>query len=510
MDINLSYYSPINQEQKEFHASRAKHKLLMGGFGSGKTYPSLHESIFHCIDNPGHQYYMFKNTWDFVEEHLEEDTKRICDDCGLTKSWSAEKHNLTLYNDCVIKFRPLTLGKKKFKGINCCGFFVDDPDVAKYSELIAFLFSRLRNTPHAKAKRFQTIITANLEGRDWLYLTYMKNKLTGQDRPAGGDDKFAYWICPTDHNPTLPANFISDLEEMHSKEWMDRYVWCKMDSFIGRIYPSFDRGLHNMSREEMEKKPMFHRTLALDVGITHATAYLDMFTDGEAIYVIKEFYEKGLIAPQVGQQIVDERSKTIFQSMVIDPASAKTDQTSGTSVRSMLWDDFRLNFISATNDVNPGILICQDLIKPAKGAPKVYINLAECPHLVDELEIYRWKEPPDMDTDYMEYKPEPVKKRDDTCDAFRYGCQQLRRYMHRKHEDIQNNLDEERKRRWMLRFEKLPMYQKNQALAAKHAQKIDDQVDGDLYKRLGYPRLAKMAKRGYYKKKGRHLISGLF
>ena len=369
MDINLSYYSPINQEQREFHASKATHKLLIGGFGSGKTYPAIHEAIFHCIDNPDHQFYMFKNTWDFVEEHLLEDVKKISDDCGLSKGWNQEKKNLTLYNGCVIKFRPLTLGKKKFKGINCCGFLIDDPDIARYSELIAFLYSRLRNTPHAIANRFQTMITANLEGRDWLYLTFMKDKKSGKDRAPGGDDKFSYWICPTDHNPTLPESYIADLEEIHSEEWMNRYVWCKMDSFIGRIYPSFDRILHNMSRKEMEKKAFFHRTLPLDVGITHATAYLDMFTDGEAIYILKEFYKKGLIGPQVGNQIIDER-KTLyekggfFNTMVIDPASAKTDQTSGTSMRQLLWDDFRLQFITATNDVSPGIIIVQDLLKP--------------------------------------------------------------------------------------------------------------------------------------------------
>lgn len=508
-DVNLSYYSAINQEQREFHASKATHKLLIGGFGSGKTYPSLHESIFHCIDNPGHQYYMFKNTWDFVEEHLEADTLKICEDCGLVKpgGWSKEKHSLTLYNECIIKFRPLTLGKRKFKGINCCGFFVDDPDINSYAELIGFLFSRLRNTPHAKASRFQTIITANLEGRDWLYLTYMKDKKTGEDRAPGGDDKFAYWICPTDHNPTLPKNFIADLEELHSPEWMDRYVWCKMGSFIGRIYTSFDRNVHHMDGKRMEKKNKFHRTLAVDVGITHASVCLDMFTDGEAIYVVSEFYQKGLTAPQLGAIIVAMRQKVVYQSMVIDPASAKTDQTSGTSVRRMLWDEYRLQFHSANNDVSPGILLVQDLLRPVKGPPRIYIDMAACPHLVEEMEIYRWQEPPDLDTDHMEYKPMPVKKRDDTCDAVRYGSQLLKRYMLKKHEDIQKVLDEERRRRWAVRFEKLPMYRANPGLAAAQAKRIDEQVDGDLYKRLGYPQLA--AKRNFRKKK-KYLLSGVF
>ena len=503
-DVNLSYYQAVNQEQREFHASTAKHKLLLGGYGSGKTYPSIHESIFHALKNKGHQYYIFKNTWDFVEE-LEEDVKRICDDCGLTKGYNKDKHNLTLVNDCVIKFRPLSLGKKKLKGFNMCGFFVDDPDISVHSETISFLFSRLRDTPHVRATRFQSIITANLEGRDWLYLTYMKDK-KGDDRQPGGDEKFAYWICPTDHNPTLPVDFISDLEEVHSQEWMDRYVYCKMGSFIGRIYPTFSRDIHHMDAAVMAKRNVFHRTLAVDVGITKPSACLNMFTDGEAIYVPGEFYKNGLTAMQLGLDIVQMRQKDQFQSMVIDPSSAKKEQTSGTSVRKMLWDEYRLNFHAAANEVLPGIQVVKDLLKPVSGPPKIYIDMAKCPNLMQEMEIYRWKEPTNLDTDYMEYKQEPVKKRDHACDALRYGCQQLKKYLIRKHEDVEKALREDRLKRWEERFKKLPMYKNNPALVVNHARKLEGKVSDDLYRRLGYPQLAKSFKR----KKKKPLLSGVF
>ena len=494
-DINLNYYKPINQLQKEFHASKSTHKLLIGGYGAGKSYPAIHESIFHCLQNDGHNYYMFRNTWESVEENIMNDVVRICEDNNLIKGgrrkgFSADKHDLTLVNGCIIRFRPLTLGRAKFKGINCCGWMIDDPDVNRFQDLISFLFSRLRDTPGCKMTRAQTIITANLEGRDWLYSTYMKDKGTGKQKEQGGDTKFAYWVCPTTANPTLPESFISDLAEVHTPEWMDRYVHCKLTSFIGLIYPMFDRRIHHMDYREMFKKEILHRILAVDVGISHASVVLDMFTDGENIYIPSEYYVKGASAIALGREIVEQREDAIYHHMIIDPSSAKREQTSGTSVKQLLWDEYRLNFVGANNDVDFGIQVVQDLLKPAKGPPRIYIDVKNCPNLAAEKEIYRWEEPKNLDTDHMEYRQKPVKKRDDCVDAERYGCCHLRRFMSRKHEDIMNMRQDMENRHWKDRFENLPMYRENPGMREYHERVLDKEQQDMLRKKHKKPLLS--------------------
>ena len=70
---DLSYYKPVNQTQTEFHQSRARHKLLIGGYGAGKTYPAIHEVLLHCLDNPRHEFLVARNTWDTVEDKKQED-----------------------------------------------------------------------------------------------------------------------------------------------------------------------------------------------------------------------------------------------------------------------------------------------------------------------------------------------------------------------------------------------------------------------------------------------------
>lgn len=46
------FYKPW-PKQARFHALRTKHRLQVGGFGSGKSRPLLMEAIMHCVEYPG-------------------------------------------------------------------------------------------------------------------------------------------------------------------------------------------------------------------------------------------------------------------------------------------------------------------------------------------------------------------------------------------------------------------------------------------------------------------------
>lgn len=497
-NIDLNYYHPINRQQVEFHASTAKHKLLIGGYGAGKSYPAIHESIFHCLDNPGHNFYVFRNTWESVEENIEADYLRICTDCGLKKNHIKDKHELKLINNLTIRFRPLTLGRAKFKGIHCCGFLIDDPDVKRFQDTISFLFSRLRNPPNVQAKKFISLITANLEGRDWLWTTYIK------DRDPGGDGETAYWVCPTTDNPTLPPDYIRDMERVHSKEWVDRYIHCKLDAFIGLIYPNFNRMTHGISLEDIKKKANFANILAVDVGLSHASVILNLLTDGKAIYVAKEWYAKGIVSSKLAELVIEAREwsqetfKLPVSRMIIDPASAKKEQTSGISVREDLRRNYGLRFDSANNSVTYGIVSTQDLIMSAKGKIRLFLNVQDCPNTANEMEIYRWKEPREMDTDYMEYSNDPVKKRDDTVDTLRYGICFLKRQLDVTDEEIEKRMTETKLKNWQERFDKLRVYKEEPALMGMHLQQSRKLELSQTYKKLGFS-----------KKKIKNLISGL-
>lgn len=410
-----------------------------------------------------------RNTWDTLEDELQQDYLKICKKAGLLKKYYQErgKNAIVLINDCTIIFRPLSLKRAKLKGLHICGFHVDDPDVTKYADTISFLWSRMRNPPDVKAHSFHSWITANWEGRNWLWRVFMR------DRPEGGDGDdiivrggkemasgLAYWICPTDDNPELPDGFIEDMAAIHSEAWMDRYVYCTdLSANIGLVFHNFNPEVHHKSAEEVLKLPNLIKILTIDLGITHKTAIYSMATDGTNIYTYREMFKKGLLTGDVGLLIQRELKRDVYYKNIIDPASAKKDQTSGVRPREILRKDYGVHTTPANNAVVPGIQIINDLLKPALGPPRLFVDIHECPNLYNQVQTYRWQEPPDMDTDEMEYKEEPVKRDDDGVDSWRYGVVFLKKMLRqpvgfKTIKATQSSIQKE------LRYKKLPFYKK--------------------------------------------------
>ena len=229
--IDLSSYHPNSPKQAAFHASQCPHRLLIGGMGSGKTYPAIHESLFHALQNPGHNFGVFKNTWDHLEKSIQGEFLDICYAYGLVESFNKDEHKLVLPNRCNIYFLPMTLTEQQMKGFNFCGMLFDDIDVWKYWKMMAFMYSRLRNRGLAKAESFRTIVTANWEGIDWVVEKFMiRNNVFKKEGEWGGvndvreKDIFTYWMMRTEDNEDLPPEYISTLKTLHSEDWMDRYI----------------------------------------------------------------------------------------------------------------------------------------------------------------------------------------------------------------------------------------------------------------------------------------------
>jgi len=461
--VDFSYYKPLNRKQAEFHASKAIHKLLIGGYRAGKTYPAIHEAFFLCLyDNPNHEFLVARNTWDSLKENIMKDMLRISDRAGAHTKFDKSNADLYLKSGTVIRFRPLTLTREQFKGMNLCGFLIDDPDVERFKEVISFLFTRLTNPPNVKANRFETIICANYEGHNWLWKTYIRG------RKEGGDDVFAYWLLQTIDNPTLPPDYIKTLEAIHSRAWMERYVYTRLDSYSGLIYDEYNPQIHNEDLSFCFYDNNLIKIMAIDVGITHPTVVLKLATDGENIYVYDEWYKTNIRVDKLGFYLQEQLKKDYFRAIIIDPASAKTDQTSGSSVKEDLRKDFGIMTTPGTNAVNYGIEIVKSFLtirEENNNQPRLFIDPIRCPNTIREIETYRWDEPEMMDFDELAYTEKPVKKDDDCMDALRYGVVYLKKYISFYTE--KETLAERREKLWEERYKKLRLYAEKRSLRYK-------------------------------------------
>ncbi len=476
--INFSWYKPINEIQRHFHLSQARHRLLIGGYGGGKTFPAIVEAFMHILKNPRHEYLVARNTWDSLEQNIEVEMLEMAEMAGAIKKWDKTKHDLYLWNDHKCMFRPLSISRAQLKGMHLCGFLLDDPDEIEYWQIIGFLFSRLRNK-FVKASSFRTIITANWEGYFGLWRTYMKDKDPGQ---WAKDDPYAYWLVSTEDNPTLPDHYVTDLAKIHSEAWMDRYVYMRnLDRYSGLVFPEFGR--HNFDDlswcNDPEKTKDMTKIMVVDNGLG-VTAVIHMATDWEHIYVYKEWYRKGAVSKDLGEYLRGELIKDNYRKVVIDPASARGDQTSGTSVKQDLWDRYRVRTEGGVNERSVGISIVRDFLKPADKdtSPVLKVDARACPNVRDEFRKYRRKMPKDFDEDSFDYSDDVVKKFDHTMDCIRYGSCELRKFI-KKVTRVEDMLKKERDRIWKERLEKLRLYKENPRLRRQHKLR-------EIYRKEGY------------------------
>jgi phage terminase large subunit len=468
-NVDFSYYKPINAKQEAFHNSLATHRLLLGGFGGGKTYPALHEVYRHIYQNDYQDFLMLKNTWDTVRQHLLQEALEIGYGAGAIKSYEKTDAVITMHNNSRLLFRPLTMQRKDLKGLNICGFFCDDPNVDRFEDTISFLFTRMRNSAVQKIKAvsFKSIFTANYEGHNWLWKTFIQDRKEGEDKNG-----FAYWIISTAENSTLPPDYISNLAAIHSDTWMNRYVYMQhLETFSGLVYPEFNLETHHKDCAEMDEPNAdgLIRILAVDVGF-NVTVVLKMATDGERIYVYDEWYQQGITSGTLAEWLREECARVNYRAVVIDPTSAKGEQTSGMSVKDDLRRNYGLRVEGGSNSVRFGIMTVKDLLKPATGEPYLMVYSGKCRFLVKEFSMYRRKEPKEALFDDLGYLDEPEKKNDHALDAMRYGVLYLKKYL-RNMVNREEMLEKRRQELWNDRMNKLRIYRDRPELAIFQRQK---------------------------------------
>lgn len=182
-------------------------------------------------------------------------------------------------------------------------------------------------------------------------------------------------------------------------------LWVIAD---GVIYDMFDESLMTYEQPLLEhKKERCRRFVSVDYGTINPTVFLDIYDDGETLFVEREYYYD---SRETKRQKTDEEYVTDMldfigndyaDKIIIDPSAA--------SFKASLRNA-GLTTKDAVNDVNNGIRVASGLFT----AGNLKINKS-CVNLIKELKSYVWDEKAAMRGDER-----PVKLFDHACDALRY------------------------------------------------------------------------------------------
>ena len=215
-----------------------------------------------------------------------------------------------------------------------------------------------------------------------------------------------------DDNPNLPEDYKNNIREAYKGMWYKRMILGLWVIAEGIIYDMFTDDLLYDQADNLftnTKKSECRRFIGIDYGTKNPMAFLDIYDDGETLYVENEYYydsrkeQKQKSDEEYGKDFADFIGDEYPDAVVIDPSAASFKVV-------LRGKGFRTR--DADNDVNNGIRHVAMLM----ARKKLRIN-KRCENLIKEIHSYCWDE---KAAEHGEEKP--VKVSDHAADALRYVC----------------------------------------------------------------------------------------
>jgi PBSX family phage terminase large subunit len=233
---------------RPFHASTARHRLVVGGYGSGKSHGVCAEAIALGLQHPGLEVLVMRKT----VPALKKTTERIflsllppefLAEC-VQKRAGGHLESLQFPNGSLFWFQGCD-DWKKHRSLNL-GLIVFDEADEFTSEDYDGLQSRLRQSEptaeaqalgHTKVTYNGNLLASNPWGHNWVWEYFVD--VGGQRHKRDS----SYFTSTSFDNPYLPRETLQEWLDMPDP-WVRRFVLCSFDEFAGAIYPEWSYDTH--------------------------------------------------------------------------------------------------------------------------------------------------------------------------------------------------------------------------------------------------------------------------
>lgn len=235
------------------------------------------------------------------------------------------------------------------------------------------------------------------------------------------------WILNAKKKNMLYLHFSMDdnlsLTEKVKQRYMSDYVGVFFKRYVKGLWAIAEGAIFDMWSEVNEVKeeelPLGLKTyarryIAIDYGTTNATVFLDIYDDGEYIWIVREYYydSKKERAQKTDKQYADDLVKFINDgpnpvAIILDPSAASFKaELRGRGLRVK----------AADNEVLDGIRVTSTLI--ALGMVRVVKE--KCRRTLGDILGYAWDEKASL-----RGEEKPIKENDHGADAVRYFCKTI-------------------------------------------------------------------------------------
>lgn len=231
-----------------FHTATTRTRLIVGGYGSGKSTALCAEAIALGFEHPGAEFLVMRKT----VPSLAATTERIfigllpqefLDQCEIKRAGNHLNY-IRFPNGSLYWFRGCD-DWKKHRSMNLAFIVWDEADEFSPEDFDG-LQSRVRQeTPTPEARRLGhkritrngNILACNPWGHNWIW-QYFVDEHNSKHRFDS-----ACWISTSFDNPYLPVATLQAWLAMPDP-WVRRFVLCSFDDFAGAIYPEWSYDTH--------------------------------------------------------------------------------------------------------------------------------------------------------------------------------------------------------------------------------------------------------------------------
>lgn len=214
-----------------------------------------------------------------------------------------------------------------------------------------------------------------------------------------------------DDNPSLDASTRERYKNMYSGIFYQRYILGQWVMSEGLIYDMFDHTHNVYKTPPVDLKDRSTRCIACDYGTTNPTVFLDIYDDGEAVRVEREYRWDS--RKRLRQKTDEEYANDFMEFMGKDWCAVLVDPSAASFIAALRQRGVYV--LEANNDVLDGIRKTGSLLAKRK----ILIN-ETCAGLLDELGTYLWDEKA-----ALHGEERPIKQQDHGPDALRYFVNSL-------------------------------------------------------------------------------------
>jgi len=430
-EATMINYKPL-KHQEDFHKSKARYRLNIGGFGSGKTTAACAEVAKHSFERGNSKVLITAVSLKQVRDAVLPELMKFLPDWFIQKKKEYPTPYIKLKNGSEILVYSAD-NPDKIRSLNLTGFYIEEASGVKY-EIFDQLMTRLRNAAgiirddsgREVDYRYMGILSTNPED-GWVkdkFLLKSGKLVTSPSIDVNNykpmmkkplEKHFHSFISSTRDNEMLPKNFIEGMCAGKSERWVRKYVDCMLDSKEGVVYPDFYKNL-------VEPFPIpdgWERVVGFDPGFNDPTAIPKGAIDPDTgtIYFYDDY--------SVAEQPISYHARTLksdlagvklFIPIQADPSVRKRNDRDGISYGEYFQQRSGLYLEEANNDILYGIEKVRDYME--NGKLKFFNNLN---NLKEEQENYVYKETDKNSND------KPIDGFNHIWDAIRYIVSRLPR-----------------------------------------------------------------------------------